>query len=41
VGDDVAELTAEGGMAIGMAMGCLELLALVIGELVDEWESRR
>lgn len=41
VGDEVAELAAEVGIVIGMAMGSLGTLALVIGEPVDEWESRR
>lgn len=41
VGDDAAELTVEAGMEIGMAMGNLEPLLLVMGELAAWWDSRR
>ena len=41
VGDDVAELTADVGIVIGIAMGSLETFPLLMGELMDGWESRR
>jgi len=43
VGEDVAELAADGGIVMGRAMGSLGPLALEIGEfkLLDEYESRR
>jgi len=34
VGDDVAELAVDCGIAIGIAIGSLEPLALPIGEFV-------
>lgn len=41
VGDDVTELAADAGIVMGRAMGTLALFPLVIGELLEECESRR